>query len=198
MASRPESSRARGNARSTARTPSRSGSTGGSQQGMIIGGIAVVVVIALVLLMRGGGGSTAADNADKATAKEPTKAATPASSGGAPVALASAKAGKPPGRPAPPLPAATLQQLNDLIAKAKELYGEGVKARTAGDNTGARQKQSEATRLLEQWRTLIKPQLDWQEEAQMDDWAMPAEYVTLEKMYVPYQDLVKRVRMGGG
>jgi len=195
MASRPGPSRGR----SAARSSTRSGSGGGSQQGMIIGGIAVVVVIVLVLVMRsGGGGAAAATNGDKAAAKESPKAETPAPPSGAPVELAGAKAGKPAGRPAPPLPAETLQQLNDLFAKAKALYAEGVKARTAGDNTGARQKQSEATKLLEQWRALIEKQLNWQEEAQMGDWAMPAEYMTLEKLYLPYQDLLKRVRMGGG
>ena len=41
-------------------------------------------------------------------------------------------------------------------------------------------------------------QLLWQEEAQMEGWAQPAEYITLEREYGAAMNLTKKIRMGGG
>src|SRR5690606_490935 len=188
------------------RTPSRgrssrgssASSTNGSQQALVIGGIALAVVVALLFVMNSGGGEKA-EAADKGAA--PAPAAQPAaakSEAAAPVTLSAAKAGKAPSRAAPALSQATLDEFNALVTKAKGFYNEGVKARTAGDNMGARDQQASAKDVLDEAQKLVAAQLLWQEEAQMEDWAQPAEYVTLEKLYAQYQSLTKKVRMGGG
>ena len=159
---------------------------------VMIGAIAVVVVIVLVVMMKGGG--------DKK--EEPKKDPAPVAAAPAPVPAAgtagTAKAGKTPGRPAPALTQETLGKLDELMAKAKAAYNEGSTKRTAGDNDGARAKQAEAKVHLDQWKELVAAQLVWQEEAQMGDWAQPAEYPTLEKKFGPFATLEKTVRMGGG
>lgn len=160
---------------------------------MILGGIAVVVVIVIVVMMNKGGGAKASEAPNQPAAAKPATA--PAV---APVPLASAKVGKAPGRPAPPLTQETLGKLSELHAKAKVLYNEGSALRTAGDNSKARTKQGEAKNLLDQWLKLVEKPLAWQEEAQMGDWQQPAEYMTLEKLFQPYQTLTNQVRKGGG
>jgi hypothetical protein len=109
-----------------------------------------------------------------------------------------AKAGKTPARPAPALTAAILQQTAQLLEEAKVLCNDGIKARTAGDNQAARDKQSAAKDKIDAAKQLITVPLGWQEEADMGGWAMPAEYSALEKLYGQLSSLEKRVRMSGG
>jgi hypothetical protein len=52
--------------------------------------------------------------------------------------------------------------------------------------------------VLGEWESLVDAALRWQEEAQLGEWAQPAEYVTLEQMAGDYSSLLKKVRMGGG
>jgi len=176
--------------RSSGRAPSTSGSN--SQMTVTIGAIAIVVVVVIVVMMNGGGKDDAAkDPAPVAAAPAPSPAP-------APVPTGSAKAGKTPARPAPALTQETLGKLDELFGKAKAAYNEGSTLRTAGDNAGARSKQAEAKALLDRWKQLVEAQLLWQEEAQMEEWAQPAEYAALERIYGPFAKLEKSVRMGGG
>ena len=52
--------------------------------------------------------------------------------------------------------------------------------------------------MLEQWNQLVESNLLWQEEAQLGDWAQPAEYTQLEKLFGAYQTLNNKVRKQGG
>lgn len=195
-------------------TPSRSSSSGSSSRGrsgsrssgsatnaqpLVLGGIGLVVVIALVVMMNRGGGTkdtTGAGAANAAVAKPADKpsAAPPKT----PVKMEAAKAGGAPKRPAPALTEATLQQARELLAKAKGFCNEGITARTAGDNTKARERQSLAKDNIDELKKLVGAQSLWQEEAQMENWAQPAEYMTLEKLLGELGPLEKRVRMNGG
>lgn len=184
--SRSSSSRGRASARS-------SSSSGGNQQVMVLGGIAVVVVIVLFVMMSGG---------DKPADKPGNTSQTPAVASPAPAPAAgvssSAKAGKAPAKPAPALTADTLGKVRSEYDKMKAYYNEGSTARTAGDNAKAREQQALAKGVLDRIDAMIEPPLRWQEEADMEGWAQPAEYVELAKLYNDVMTLAKKVRMGGG
>jgi hypothetical protein len=161
---------------------------------MVLGGVGLVVVVAAFFYVSGGG-----DGGTKATPAAPPAAAAPAGKPApAPVPMEAAKAGKTPARAAPALTQATLDQIKALTEKAKGLYNEGVTARNGGDNTAARSKQSAAKDCLDEQKKLVETQLLWQEEAQMENWAQPAEYIALEKLYAEASKLEKSIKMAGG
>lgn len=196
MATRPTPrSRSASGGGSAGRRAARSPSSGSNSMPMILGGVGVLVLVVVLVVMNSGGGKSAA--AETA----PTPAAAPAGSTAksAPVVpTGTAKAGKTPGRPAPALTGAMLQQTAQLLEEAKVLCNDGIKARTAGDNQAARDKQSAAKDRIDAAKRLITDPLGWQEEADMGGWAMPAEYAALEKLYGQLSSLEKRVRMSGG
>jgi hypothetical protein len=163
---------------------------------LVLGGVGLVVVVVVLVMMNSGGGG---GGAQQPAAPPQAPGAAPASQPkAAPVQLAAAKAGKAPARPAPPLTQAMLDQVRSLTASASALYNDGVKARSAGDNAAARERQAAAKDTLDQLQTLLQAPLLWQEEAQMEGWAQPAEYITLEREYGAAMTLTKKIRMGGG
>lgn len=162
---------------------------------VMVGAAAIAIVIVLVIMMRGDGEGDTNESTDQPTPAVSDKT-TPRSV--APASFSSAKAGKTPTRPAPALTHETLSRLDEILAEAKTHYNEGVTKRLAGDNSGARAAQAKAKVLLEQWESLIEPQLRWQEEAEMEEWAQPAEYDLLTRKYAPFSRLQNMVRKGGG
>lgn len=183
-------------ARPTNRRPSQPAANSQTPILIGIGGIAAVVV-AVILFSRGGGEKpAAAGSSPPARTEQPASAPVGKS---APAAISSGpKAGKTPTKPPPALTAETLGKLRELLAQAKVSYNAGVTARNGGDNSGARDHQAKARDVLDQWKALVQAALDWQDEANLDGWAMPGEYVELEKAYGDYSKLLKQVRMGGG
>ena len=91
-----------------------------------------------------------------------------------------------------------LQKAASLLDAANAFFNEGVKLRNGGDNTGARTKQSEAKDKIDEIKTLLAAPLRWQEEADLEDWAMPASYSSLGTLYGTVSSLEKKVRMNGG
>lgn len=96
------------------------------------------------------------------------------------------------------LAAATLDQVRAHLVRMKGFDNEGVTARLAGDNMKARERQALAKDVLEEIDKLIEPPLRWQEEAETEGRARPAEYVELAKVYGEVMALAEMVRMGGG
>ncbi|MBM3973499.1 MAG: hypothetical protein FJ301_05300 [Planctomycetes bacterium] len=157
---------------------------------LLLGGVGLVVVIALVVLM--GGGNKDGDGGAASSTTKPAAAptvATPAPAG---------KQGKAPTRPAPALAADMAQNARDLLAEAKTLSNEGVQARTAGNNELARQKQSAASDKCEAIKAMTATNWAWLEEAELEGWTMPGEYVDLGKLYTDLLNLENRIRKGGG
>ena len=91
-----------------------------------------------------------------------------------------------------------LQKANALVDEAKALNNDATRLRNAGDNRGARAKNSEAKRKIDAAIASIEAPSVWHEEAELEEWAMPAEYVTLGHLYGRISKLQKRIRMGGG
>lgn len=190
--SRSASSRARSGAGSR---PATSG--GGDSQFIVLGGIAVLVVIVLVVMMGGGDSKSGTGRGPGNDVPAAPEAKTPSTPTPAPVS-SSAKSGKTPAKPAPALTAAMLAEARALEAKMKDFYNEGSAARTAGDNQKAREKQASAKEVYDQIEKLLMPALLWQEDADLNDWAQPAEFVELGKLWGSIAKLNKMVRMGGG
>ena len=184
------------------RTPSRSRSSGGRSQSsgsnsmpLVLGGVGVLVVGILVVMMNQGGGDKATDPKAPPAAAAPKAAHVPAPST---VKMGSATAGKTPGRPAPALTAEMLGKAVALLDEAKTLCNDGVKARSAGNNEEARTKQSAAVDKIEAAKVSLQEQAKWQEDADLDDWAMPAEYIALGNLWTELTTLEKKARMSGG
>ncbi|MCK5944059.1 MAG: hypothetical protein KAI24_18890 [Planctomycetes bacterium] len=164
---------------------------------LILGGVgaAVLVIVLVIVSSKKGGDDGDGDQQDQQQQAQPeTKPHVPKTT----LKMGSAQAGKTPDRPAPRLTVEMLQQARDLIQEAKVLNNEGVKLRNAGKNMEARAKQSEAKRKTDEVKALLDIPATWQEEADMEGWAMPAEYVTLGNLYGEIAKLEKRIRMSGG
>ncbi len=200
MASRNSSRRTSGSSRARAGASRRRSSSASSsnQTPMILGGVgALVLVVVLVFLSSGSGDEGDAGGASQPEPRPQAPASAPAKRP-TELKMAGASAGKTPDRPAPTLTREMLQKANAMIDEAKDLNNEGTRLRNAGDNRGARAKQSEAKRKLDDAIEFLRAPSDWQEEADLEGWAMPAEYVTLGNLYVRIAKYQKRIRMGGG
>jgi hypothetical protein len=164
----------------------------------VILGVGVVAAAAIGFFALSGSGESAPP-ATPAPASQPAAPAAQSSPAAPTVQMSSAKQGKTPTTPPPPLTQATLQELSNLLEQVKALRNEAVTARTgSADNAKARAKMAEAHKLLQQWQQMISAQLKWQETAQWEDWAQPAEYATLEKLFSTFSRLDNEVRKGGG
>ena len=162
---------------------------------LVLGGVGALLLVLLLFAMNSGSdtdttGSSEQPDQQQRQAPKPRKST--------PLKQGAAQAGKTPGRPAPPLTTAMLQKANAIIDEAKALNNEGTRLRNAGDNRGARAKQSEAKRKMDEVLEYLEVPSLWHEEADLEGWAMPAEYVTLGNLYGRIATYLKRIRMGGG
>ncbi|MFK7738974.1 MAG: hypothetical protein AB8H80_01530 [Planctomycetota bacterium] len=165
----------------------------------IIIGVAVgaVALIAVLVMMSGGkGGDTDSGGGKKQTPAASQKSQPSKRSATAPTG--SARAGSAPERPAPELTQAMLNKAASLLEEAKALNRLGVTARNNGKNTEARAKNSEAKAKIDELKAVLADALGWQEEADMEDWAQPAEYDALGKLWIRISKTQKSIRMGGG
>jgi hypothetical protein len=163
---------------------------------MLFGGIGVAVLIGVLVMMSDGGNKASSEDSRKPAPTNPVSV--PAAAPAAAPVNSSAKSGKTPAEPPPTLTAAMLGQARELEAKMKAYYNEGSSARTSGDNAAAREKQALAKQTYDEIEKLLQPALLWQEKADLNDWAQPAEFVELAKFFNGVASLNKRVRMGGG
>lgn len=149
---------------------------------MMIGGIAagVAVLAALFFAFGGTGGNnkktTDPSNTPANKSSEPSKAAAPKLDGG------KAKAGKTPDRPAPAIDADKMAKAEKLFEEATAEWNEAQKQRKAGrPKTEWKPNLDRAWDKLEEQRALLEDYSDWYEEADLGDWAIPAEYEALTK-----------------
>lgn len=161
---------------------------------LILGGVGLLVVVILLVVMSQGSKKPA----PKATPAPAAQPKAPYQSAPTQVVEGAAKAGKTPTKPAPALTQEMLQKAASLLDEATALSNEGVKVRSAGDSAGARIKQSQAKDKIDEVKALLAAPLRWQEDADLEDWAMPAIYSSLGALYNKVSSLEKKVRMSGG
>ena len=88
--------------------------------------------------------------------------------------------------------------MSDLLAEAKSISNSGFALLKEGKNFEARTRQSEAKVKIDEIKALIEEPTLWYEEADMDDWSIPAEYVAMNKLYGKLSTPLKTIRMQGG
>lgn len=164
---------------------------------MIIGGAGLLVLILILVMVnsRGGGGDDIDDPGANAPAKQSANQPEKPRSN---VAVSGGSPGKSPDRPAPTLTKDTLNKMADLLAEAKSISNSGFALLKAGKNIEARTRQSEAKVKIDEIKALIEEPSLWFEEADMDGWSIPAEYVAMNKLYGKLSTLQKTIRMQGG
>ena len=162
---------------------------------LLFGGLAAAgLVVGLVFLIGGGSGGAGKGGTDASPAKpasaSPQSGTPPSSSpsGGAP------KAGKTPDRPAPTIDPASLALAQQHYDTAKDKVNEGERARQSGDSGTYTAALQVAFQELESQRDALRPFTDWLEEADMGDWALPAEYTALQRKLGEYDKLFQRVK----
>ncbi len=166
------------------------------QTPLIMGGAGLLVLIVILAVVNSGGSASdqEGDAAGNSSAKQPAQADAPKSI----IGTSSSKSGMTPDRPAPSLSQDTLAKMQDLYRQAKAISDEGMRLGIAGDNKKKRAKQSEAKVLIDKAKSLVESHSSWFEEADMEGWAVPGVYVTMNKIYGKLSTLQKTVRMNGG
>ncbi len=165
----------------------------GIHPGLIVGGAAIVVVALVVLFSDLGGGTPAPVPTPRVEPK--TEPARPQPR---PEESGTAKSGKPPKRPAPPIPAEALAASDEWFAQAKEKWNKASGLRAGGGESAAYQKAlHESWDLMEKISQKLSPYTTWYEEADFEGWAMPAEYSVLQRrlsLYDPLRANLKRTK----
>lgn len=159
---------------------------------MILAGAIIVLVAAYVGFNSGGGG-------DPTPPAEQPKAAQPAAKQEAPkpkpvVEAGSAKAGKPPKRPAPAIDERVYEKTDAWYDQARKLFEDGQKLRDKGDSNAFQKKMHEAWDIMEQIPPALDSYTTWEEEANMGNWAVPAEYDALRKRLARYDELRMKLK----
>ncbi len=207
MATRRTSSSSRSSAGGARRASARaSSSASSSNQGLFIG-IGVVAVIAVIaVFMLGGGGNSGGEGGGggAAAAGTPSNGATggsssastpdPVPSSDATLPAAEAKPGKTPTKPAPAITQAALDEANLHYRNAVDLWNKGSKARDAGDSTVYTDSLKEAFDEMEALRDALRSQTDWLDEADLEGWAIPADYEGLRRLLGPWDKHYQKVK----
>lgn len=157
-------------------------------------GGAVVLGVILYFATSGGGGS--GTNAPK-PAESQRSTSTPTPSQSAPsvdLSGSQAKAGKTPDRPAPKIAQADMDRAEELFRKGQEKWNDAQRARQAGDTTTYAAALAEAFDHLQGQRKALETYTDWLDEADFEDWALPAEYVALRKRLGVYDPMYQKVK----
>ena len=177
----PRSSGSRG---SSQRAPVRSSS--GIHPGLIIAALALGGV-ALYFAFSGGSGSETSQP-EKQAPVQPTKVE-PEKPKNQPIEAGRSKAGKPPKRPAPALDVAVFQKTDAWYREADTKYTEGQVAKNKSDSTTYQKRVNESFKLIEKIDKELETYMTWQEEADFEGWAMPAEYDVLLRKLGSYSQL---------
>jgi hypothetical protein len=157
---------------------------------VLIGSLALAAVVVLLVFVMNGGSSAAQSSTDEgSTSLTVTPAAAPT-----PSKPPAASEGSVPGRPAPAIPGSVWTEADELYDRAAAQWNEAQADRRAGrtgDYQGA---------LLASWdefeklRALIEPYTAWFEEADLEGWAMPADYDRLHRRLEVWDALRAKVR----
>lgn len=152
---------------------------------MWIGGAVVLAFIGVLVAMNmKGDGQANASTKDAPKKSQPAETKTPAKKMAVPSATTEAdKPGKSPDRAAPAIPASVWTETAALFQTAKDKWNEGQTARKAGEVQHYKDAVNEAWQAMEQLSAKIEPYASWFEEADMGGWAMPGDYVRLQKRF---------------
>ena len=151
---------------------------------VLVGGVLVVVVLLFVISsgsgeVQAGGGAAPA----QPVASRPDPDPEPGN----------ARAGKTPQTPAPAISAEAWAQADAQYDKAKELWTQAQLARNKGESKQYADTLRVAWTELEKLREVMSPYTDWFEQADLEGWAMPAEYDRLQQRLNQWDPLRQKV-----
>lgn len=179
------------------RAAARAGAAGGNQN-MVMVGVGVVVVVLVAFFALRGGSTPAKPTADPAAAKPAAAKPAPVESAPPPAARGfgegEAKAGKPPRTPAPEIDLAQIAKADAAVELAKAKKNEAETARRAGDHSAFKSHLDAAMTAMQQCRSAVEPYTDWLEEADLEGWAMPASYVSLQARLGAWDKLFQQIK----
>jgi hypothetical protein len=168
---------------------------------MMVGGLlAAIAVVVVIVVMAGGGsggGATPAADTPRSAPQGGTAPAAAVPQAGASVSTkldGRSRAGKTPGRPAPPIAQADLDRAAAHYAAGVAKWNESQAARNKGDTTAYAAALDEAFAALAKQREAIRPYTDWFEEADLEGWAMPAEYDGLQRLLDKWDPTYQKVK----
>jgi hypothetical protein len=186
------SPRTSGTRGSSSRAPARPAQSS-VPPGLIVAGAIIVLVAAYIAFTSGGGGgeSTAAANQTKPPAPVVKQEAPKPKST---AELGTAKAGKTPKRPAPAIDTKVYEKTDGWYDQSRKLFEDGQKLRDKGDSAAFQKKMHEAWDLMELIGPALETYTTWEEEANMADWAVPAEYDALRKRLARYDELRMKLK----
>lgn len=145
-------------------------------------GIAVVVIGAILFFLNSGGSGDQSSGSSKEASKPAAtpKTETPAAKSPA-LSNEQGVAGKPPKTPAPTIAASDLERAESEYQSSLGKWTEAERARQGGDHDKFKTALTDASVAMERSRVAIERYTDWLDEAVLSDWAIPGEYVALQK-----------------
>lgn len=152
---------------------------------VLVGGVLAVVVLLFVL--SGGDGDKSQAGANEAP---PAKAV----ASGADAGAGTPRAGKTPTTPAPEIAADDLARADAHYDRAKELWTEAQLLRNKGESMEFGNTLRKSWAELEKLREAMAPYTEWFELANLDGWAMPSSYVTLQQRLNQWDPLRAKVQ----
>lgn len=156
----------------------------------------VLVLGVAVFFMSSGGGSSSSGTSTTQSPAESSRS-TPAPVRSTPsvdLSGGQAKPGKTPDRPAPKIAQADMDRAEELFRLGQEKWNDAQRARQAGDTTTYAAALAEAFDHLQGQRKALESYTDWLDEADFEDWALPAEYVALRKRLGVYDPMYQKVK----
>lgn len=154
---------------------------------LLVGVVVVLAVVVIYFVFMSGPSAPAADQPGEPPA--PVRSEEPRR-----VTPSRASAGTPPDRPAPAIPALVWDDADDLYRRAADLWNEGQDARRAGNTAEYQAAVLDSWGVLKELYSGIEPYTDWFEEADLEGWAMPADYDRLQQQLGVWDSLRTKVR----
>lgn len=107
---------------------------------------------------------------------------------------ATARSGKTPDRPAPAIPESVLTKWDELYVKAKRLHDDARRAQSSGDGAEFNKLINDSWDVFVEIESVLETYIDWYQEADLDGWRMPNDYVRLQRRMDKYDPLKARVK----
>jgi hypothetical protein len=163
----------------------------------LVYGLGAMFLLGVAVFFFTSGGGSAPSGGSGGQAQETTRTTTPTPARTTPsvdLTGSQPKAGKTPDRPAPKIAQSDMDRAEELFRLGQEKWNDAQRARQAGDTTTYAAALAEAFEHLQGQRKALETYTDWLDEADFEDWALPAEYVALRKRLGVYDPMYQKVK----
>ena len=145
-------------------------------------GIAVAAIAAVIFFMNSGGSGGESSGDSNAAAKPAAAPTSGTPSVNAPtLASEQGRAGKTPKTPAPAIAQSDIATAETEYQASLAKWTEAEQGRQAGDHDKFKTALTEASDAMKRADRVIERYRDWLNEAEFENWAIPGDYVALQK-----------------